>query len=645
MVIHLLPFNNSLCRLKHFTLLVGLAAVTISLTSSCRPKAKKPEQVSETTTYVAELHQNTLSKGQSSLIDSQAASPVHWQNWDKNVFTRAEAEKKTIFVLVGSGTDVDTLETLQRLNNSPSSCALLNDHHVNVLIDSNIHPDMEYFVAMLCMKSRTPVATPLLIWFSYEGNPISWSPVGSRSSRDIDELIGRMSNTVYKVWRNDPAYVLKNSEDDYTRRMDSFLPKPLDEDTDPSLLIQRSIRQAASLFDPTSNTIDGLGNLTPSRYINLLVQASYHPDTSEIQRERYIKTACLAADNILIRGLIDPLDGGIYKGIQKTTSALPVFTKTLRSQALSMKTLYNLYQATGNDRYLAAADSMMKYTEKNLAMKDGGYILGIVYGFKKSQDNPCVWTLEEIEAALTPDEFKTATIAFGLRGLGNIPLIDDPDRYYFRKNSLTLKASKQDIASQLSLDITSLSQKLESITKKLAKLRTEKPQKPISENISSADSMAHLASAYVAGYRATGNVEYLTKSKNALSYIRQNFTDPSGKLHRVRYAGKLNTHPATASAYALVSQAALDLHEVTLDRDWLKYSYSLHQAMNMTLGDKSTHHLREYNGEGYASVYKTEVIYSLQSLDNDSSWSIAYANAKRLGMRFTDESLKTQTQN
>lgn len=622
-------------------LVIATAAIALPVTfNSCRPK-EEPTATTETQAiYVAELHQNSLSKTESSFIASQGDSPVHWQGWDRNLSSRASSERKTIFALIGSGTDANTLEILKQINKSPSTCTLLNEHHVNVLIDSNIHPDLEFFAAMLCIKSRSPVATPLLIWFSYEGKPISWSPVGPRSSRDIDGLISRMSNTVYQVWRDDPDYVLKNSRDDFTRRMESTVPEPLTEDT--TGLTLRSVRQAASLFDPTSGSIDGIGNLSPARYINLLIQASYHPDSSETQKKRYTKTAILAADHFLVRGLIDPLDGGVYAGTQKTTSALPQFTKTLGAQAHSMKALYGLYKATGDARYLKAADSISTYTQKHLVLPEGGHLLGIIHASNQALENPCIWTIEEIEAALTEDESRICTLAFGLKGLGNIPLVDDPDRSYFRKNTLTWKVSLEELAAQTSLDPSALQLKLESITKKLAKLRTEKPYKPFVEKLSTSGSSALYAGACIAGYRATSDEKHLKKAQSTLAFVRENFLGDSGKLHHARFNGTLNLMPATGSDYALVCQAALDLHEVTLNPDWLQWAHEIHTQMNSLLSDSSTHLIKEYDGTNYPQTYKTEVIYTLHALNNISTWSIAYSNAYRLTLRATDETITAQ---
>ncbi|MCP5534692.1 MAG: thioredoxin domain-containing protein [Akkermansiaceae bacterium] len=626
-------------NLRFFNLAMGAVALVFTM-DSCRPKQEKAGVDTAEATQETVIHSNTLDKEQSNFLASQTTSPIHWQAWNSNLFQQAASERKTIFALIGSGTDANSLSILKRLNQSPASCNLLNNHHVNVLIDSNIHPDIEFFTAALCMRSRTPVATPMLVWFSYEGNPISWSPVGPGSSRDIDELISRMSNTVYQVWRDDPDYVLKNSREDFKRRIEASIPPPMEGDT--TGLNMRSIRQVASLFDPTSGSIDGIGNLSPGRYINLLVRAAHHPDSSDSQSAKYLNIASLAADNILVHGLIDPLDGGIFTGIQKTTSALPQFIKTLRGQAFSMNALYGLYQATGNISYLKAAESILAYTEKNLALPDGGYLLGIVYAPNKSQDNPCIWTLEELESALTKEEIQIANVAFGLRGLGNIPLVDDPDRSYFRKNSLTWKVAMPELVQQTGLDPATLNQKLESITKKLAKLRTEKPYKPFVENLSTSGSTALYASACVSAYRATSDPAHLDRAQKTLTFIRENFFDETGKLHRAKFSGKLNDHPATGADLTLVSQAALDLHEVTLDPAWLKFAYELHQSMTTMLANPDTHYINEYNGANYPQAYQTEMYITLSALNNDSTWSLAYANAKRLSLRLADEAMTKQ---
>lgn len=620
------------------------AAVLLLAAGACKKKPSSSEPATSSPSIpaavtVAGLHQNNLNNGKSSFLTSQANSPIHWQTWGPHIFKHAEQERKTIFALIGSGTDADTLKVLDLLNQSPSTCALMNQQHVNVLIDSNCNPAMEYFAAALCLKSGTYVSRPLLIWFSYEGNPISWSTTGS-SSNNVHELVSRMSKTVHRLWRDDPEYVLQNSRNDFKRRVDNLLPKP--NDSEGTLLPASIIRQAASLYDPTSNNIDRTGRISAARYINLLAKASTSDKISDSQQIRYGGTARLAAQNVLIYGLTDPLDGGIYDGMQRTSSALPIFSKSLKTQALSMEALYNLYQLTEDEIYLTAANNIKAYTEQNLKLPNGDYLQGIIYAPKKATDNHCVWTLEQLEETLTEEELRVCKIAFGIRGLGNVPLVDDKNRAYFRKNTLTWRVTKKEVMEKTQLKHNELETLLESIAKKLSKIRTDRGPVTFKENTSAIRSLALYASSLVTAYRATGDDAHLQEARKIFDHIKTHFTDQAGKLHETKYNGKLLPNVAGATAYSLVCNAALDLYEVTSDSNYLDTAYKTHTQMNDILRNKENNTLYEQNYSNFPVDYKVTEFITIPNLNNFSSWAIAWSNANRLLLHKKDETLEKQ---
>jgi len=621
------------------------AILAIASTNSCKDA---PEQELEENVEVRDtshIQQNNLKEAKSSLQQSQAESPIHWQPWSKSVFADAAAEKKTVFAYIGSGTDPYTIDILTQLNHSQQTCDTLNQHHVNILIDSNLHPDLEFHSASLCLRSGTIASKPILVWFSYEGTPISWIPVTQNQSQTIAEFISRTSNTVNQMWRDSPDYVLKNSREDFARRLASAIPTPAKDDNpdNPSITPIQAIRRIAALFDPTSGKIDGTGGLSIARYIKLLTISSSRTDISESQRKRYLDIAEQAADSMMLYGLIDPLDGGIYSRNQQATSALPVFTKELKTQAYSIDALYTLYKASGKTRHLKAADAILAYTEQNLTLPDGGYSLGNVYASHGAKNNPCTWTLEELEAALTPEEMNICTQAFGIKGLGNIPMEDDRDRAYLRKNTLTWKTTPAALAASTGTDTAGLQKQLESITKKLAKLRKEKSPTTRHEKLSTADSSALLASAYLSAYRATGNSQHLDRATQLLTYIREHFIDESGHLFHARFNGKLLDLPALGVDYTLLTQAALDRHEAAPDPAWLQFASKTHQNMASNLSDAKRHQILENSATNDPQPFKIYQFFTIRSLDNSSTWALAYANAKRLAAEQPSANLQTQS--
>ena len=615
------------------------------LLNSCKTSTSEDESEPDAAIVVAALHQNNLgqSGNTSSFLLSQAHSQVHWQPYSKQVFTDAAREKKTIFALIGNGTDSQTIEILEKINASPATCAALNSSHINILIDANQYPDLAFFIASLNINTGNVVSPTQLAWFSHEGIPVSWSSIKNSAHLNIHDIITRMSTTVYNLWEDDPAYVLKNSREDLGRRLIALTHKPMEKED--SLLTIRATRQAGSMFDPTSNSIDNMAGLAAARYTGLMVLAATHPDASEQQRENYTKIATHTADNILLRGLIDPLDGGIFSGIQQSTSALPVFTKTLNYQALSMEALYSLYQLTKDKSYLTAAESIRTYLEKNLTLPDGGYALGIIYAKHGVQDNPCIWSLEEIESTLSNEETKLCIQAFGISGLGNIPLVDDRNRTYFRKNTLVWKKSMEALATQTGMTSADLRSKLSSITKKLAKLRTEKTSHRKESKLSTVESTAALASAYVTAYRATNGTENLKKAKRCVEFIRTQFTDKSGKLQRCRFNGQLLTIPARGIDYASACAAALDLHEATLEPTWLEWAAKLQQEMTDTLANPELTSIREADGSNYPFPYNVRQFVTIKPLNNRSTWALTSANASRLNMRLGGDTLANLAHN
>ena len=108
------------------------------------------------------------------------------------------------------------------------------------------------------------------------------------------------------------------------------------------------------------------------------------------------------------------------------------------------------------------------------------------------------------------------------------------------------------------------------------------------------------------------------------------------------FKGSLESDLATGAGHALFCQAAIDLHEVTLDPSWLELAYDLHSRMNQLLANSDNHHIMEHDGASYPQTYDVKFYITLHALDNDNTWALAHANAKRLALRRVDDALTSQ---
>jgi len=268
--------------------------------------------------------------------------------------------------------------------------------------------------------------------------------------------------------------------------------------------------------------------------------------------------------------------------------------------------------------------------------------LGLLEANTKSLDNPYLWTLEELETALSPEELKLSLLAFGIKGLGNIPLEDDKNRIYFRKNSLLWKITPEELAHKLNKPFDQIAKQLKSITKKLAKSRTEKSISPIKEKVSTSQSMGLLASAYVTAYQVTKNKSHLQRATAIIEEIEKNWIDQSGLLLHASFNGKRLKLPALASDYAHICKACLDLYQATQSKKYLKLATSLHSTMmnRFKNGDKYT--LLENLNSAYPYPLYTYQRVTFSTINNTNTWAIAYSNAYRINKIKPSATLKSQ---
>ena len=622
---------------------VVLATIILA---ACNKKTPSPEQTtlpSQTNPIIKLLSKNELKNNQSSLISHASNSSIHWQPWSANVFERAKQENKIVFIIIGSGTDTQTLALLDQINKNSTLSKLFNEQNVNVLIDRNCNPEIQQFIADLCLKSQKYISKTLFAWFTYEGYPLAWSGTTINELPQSDETLFSMNKTVHLLWQESPKYILQNSRSDFTIK--SSTAPFLKSTTEPNQTsIPQAIRYIISLYDPTSNNIDQISRLSTARYINLLLQASTSSILADNQKKRSAAIARLSAQDTLIRGLSDPIDGGIFDGVQKTSTALPIFTKSLQTQALSMEALYLLYQTTEDNIYLKAANKIKKYIEQNLKLANGDYIQGIIYAANSAIDNPCTWTLEELEKNLTEEELRICRLAFGIKGLGNIPFIDDTKNTYFRQNTLTWKISKSEVAEQAHIDHARLENLLESIMKKLSKLRTNRSPHFFKENVSSAQSLALYVSSLVTAYRATGDKSHLQDAKKIFAHIKNNFTNPKGKLHETRFNGILSSYTATATTQSLVCKASLDLYEVTLEKQYLEQAHISHENMFTSFSYAKDKILFEKSMSTYPVDYQIWQPFNIPHINNFSSFAYSWSNASRLLNHKQSKSIKQHKQ-
>ncbi len=519
------------------------------------------------------LKSNVLSSLPGAIYLSQANSPIRWQPWTRESVENARQANRLVLAVVAIPQQPGLQGVLTALAEDPERVAIINDRYVPVLIDGDASREIGLLTSDLSAEIKRSLQLPLFIWMSPDGNPVAWIPVTVTGPKSVADLFDQSHQMVSRMWQDDFQYVVKNSMLDTSNRMArisarknaNVMSKVPGED------VLRSLRQLTSFYDTYSRSFDEAGGLFPAGAIDLMSTAAIHPGLPAETRDICLKTVSLLLEDLLPSAMFDPLDGGLFAARRGSSWALPSFNRDCVSQARAAVALLNAYRATGEQRALDAALGVISFAEKSYATSEGAFSTGLA---EESDPAAWLWSIEEIEKELSPEDAAWWIKATGMKDIGNLPSEADPRREYFRSSSLGLKKSVPQIAAELSEPIETFAPRFDQVRKTLLKTRNSRLGPHFRDDSSHAGATFRMVSAYAAAFGATGDLQYREKATTLLNTARNLFSD-GPKLVMFSKPAPPSISAGRAFLYGLALQASLDVAAVTSDAKWLTWAEDL----------------------------------------------------------------------
>lgn len=553
------PFGSVL-----FAIMLG--ALT-TITGGCRKrKPAAPVVVAGPPVIVAhELDTNRMDELPGPVYRSQANSPIHWQPWTKETLARAKEARRLVFAIIAVPQQPGFLSVLAAMDKDPALVAALNDEYVPVLIDGDAAREVGLLVADLCGERKMPIQLPLLLWMTSDANPVAWIPAGRAAN--VVELFNQSHSMIRQSWKDSRDYFLNNSALDNEnrrarmgqRRNGKFASK------EPAVDAVKGVRQLTSYYDSLSRTLDETGGLFPSGSLDLLATVAVHPGVDPEIRQRCMDVTRELLVDLLPSAMFDPLDGGVFSVRRGKGWALPGPNRDCSTQARTAIALIDAARATGNAAALEKALGLISFAEKNYATSEGLFAVGLT---RESEPAAWMWTLDEIEKELGPEDAKWWIKATGMTALGNIPPEMDPRREYFRSNTMGMEKSMAQLAADVGQPVAEFEPRFEAARRKLLKARTARLGPTVRDDSSHAGATMRMVSAYAAAFAATGTANYRTKAVELLGKARTSFSQ-GPRLREFSAEAPPSVGEGRAFLYGLTLQAALDVASVTGDEKWL----------------------------------------------------------------------------
>lgn len=546
---------------------------TLLVVSSCR-KDRSPDEADTPPVIAPELKVNQLAETPSALLKSWSRSEVNWQQWDPSVLARAKDARRLIFAVIGSVRYPGTFETLDAIESRPDIVRRLNEEFVPVLADLDISRETSLVASALSAETGQPVNFPFVLLLSPNGDPVSWQPLAYQNDEMIQNFFDNSVEVISRLWDESPDYVLDDSAAKNGFRSDG-MPEPdaVVEDPQERLdLYRTAIRRLTSFYEEDLSSMSGSGGLFPVGTLGCLGDATIHPQLNAELRQKALQSLNGIFSELQCSAMIDPLDGGIYSARRGPSWHFPVFVRDCTTQARAARALSLLHLEMDRPDALETALGAIRFAEAKFLTPEGLFAIATRPGDAPQEE--WLWTIESVKNALTEDEFQVWKGISELDRLGNLPIEVDPDREFFRLNSLGLRRPVAEVAEETGLSPNKVRTLLESGRKKLLKVREDRFPVASVDPTPSATASFRMISAYAALYSATGSQEWRDKAIELGKACRKAFGAARFLNERPgEHPEKMSD--ARASAYAIACRASLDLAAVTLEDEWNLWAQDL----------------------------------------------------------------------
>src|SRR5690606_18042319 len=160
-------------------------------------------------------------------------------------------------------------------------------------------------------------------------------------------------------------------------------------------------------------------------------------------------------------GIYDQIGGGFHRYSVDAQWLVPHFEKMLYDNALLTQTYLRAYQATGNDRYRQVAEEVLAYVQREMLSPEGGFYSSQDADSEGEEGRFYVWSADEIDAVLPPEEAAVVREYFGVSEGGN----------WEGSNILHVEVPREEVAAGLGIPEPRLAELLRSARDRLYEVR------------------------------------------------------------------------------------------------------------------------------------------------------------------------------
>ncbi len=531
------------------------------------------------------MHTNRLAKEKSPYLLQHAHNPVDWYPWGDEAFAKAAAENKPVFLSIGYST-CHWCHVMERESfENEEIAAVINRYFVPIKLDREERPDIDRVYMLFVQASTGSGGWPMSVFLTPDKRPFfggTYFPPDNRWGRPGFRTV---LENLARAWNEDRARI-EQSGAQIVAQLQQYAEVAPEASEAGKDALESGFFAFRRMFDPRLGGFGGAPKFPRPSVHNFLVR--YYADTGNNEA---LEMVLLTLREMAKGGMNDHLGGGFHRYSVDDRWFVPHFEKMLYDQAQLAISYLEAFQITRDDQYASAARDIFAYVQRDLTHADGGFFsaedadsaVDPERPREKSEGAFYLWTRQEIEALLAPQDAKIFSYRFGVEPDGNVA--EDPHGEFRGRNILYQAHTIEETALQFRLRPEEVRESLDISANTLMQHRGRRPRPHLDDKILTAWN-ALMISAFAKGAQILAEPRYADAARSAASFIRRQLFDESRGLLLRRYREGESAIAGFLDDYAFLILALLDLYETAFDAHDLHFAIQLAERALLLFEDR-----------------------------------------------------------
>ncbi|MEK7231587.1 MAG: thioredoxin domain-containing protein [Pseudomonadota bacterium] len=520
---------------------------------------------------------NRLARETSPYLQQHAGNPVDWYPWGEDALQLAREQDKPILLSVGYSACHWCHVMAHESFEDPAIAALMNELYVNIKVDREERPDIDQiYQTAHAMLTRRGGGWPLTMFLTPDQTPFFGGTYFPKTARHglpgFVELLPQIAAAYHtkraEIGQQGEALRAALAQTLPAAAMDAALSAaPLD----------TGLRELKQLFDETDGGIGAAPKFPHPAELEFCLRRGV------LTRDDYARGIVrLTLAKMAEGGIYDQLGGGFCRYSVDGQWSIPHFEKMLYDNGPLLRLYTDLWLVDRQPLYARVAADTAAWVMREMQSPDGGYYSSLDADSEHEEGKFYVWTRDEVQAALSADEYAVAAPHYGL---------DAPPNFENQYWHLRVVKPLAFIAKRLELAPELVQSLLDSARAKLLALREQRTRPGRDEKILVSWN-ALMVKGMARAARVFDRPEWLASARAATEFIRATLwradderTGARKRLLATCRDGKAHLN-AYLDDYAFLLDALLELAQSDLRSTDLAWARELAEVLLAQFEDR-----------------------------------------------------------